>query len=246
MTVLCAVSRCRPPGRHRDGCTDHHCRGCIPAPAADGLRLCRFHTNRLGADAREAARLHSELEHCLVGGDGHGERTTGGTVDHSLPINEAVVDARATIAHVLANWCKLIADERGLSLPWVWELQPLPEGVYGPPRLVHRITEAPPSLGRYIDTHSTWLAAHELAADASDELDDLVRQARRLAYPSGSRIVEISPCPMDDCAGTVRAVLRPADALLPSMLACTDDTTHTWPATSWRAFARVVHGRTTR
>lgn len=236
---LCTRPGCAIPGRHQDGCDTDQCPGCLTALAADGLRLCTLHTRRIGADARDLAKLHRELELRLVGSDRPGEKTSGSR-SYGLTINEPVIDVRTEIAHVLAAWCRLIAEQRGIHLPWVWDLVHVPEGHYGPPRLVQHTAESVPSLARYVDTHSTWLAASEYAADISTELDDLARRARRYAHPSGTRLIDVCPCPMPQCAGSVRAVMRPTDSLLPSELACTESTEHTWPSSSWRRLARAV------
>lgn len=215
---LCVNPTCR--GRdHLHDCADDGCRGCLPRPAADGLRLCLVHTERIGNDAIQAATLHGELVERLTGGMGAGEPVSGSSERTRVP-NPRAVEMRATIRHVLVGWTKLIAEERGFSAP----------------------ADEIDAIGRFVARAAQWLAATDYADEVSVELDDLVHAAKRVAYPSGTRAVDIAPCPTADCVGTVRAVLRPRDALLPSELVCDADGEHRWGATQWHAFARRTKG----
>jgi hypothetical protein len=45
------------------------------------------------------------------------------------------------------------------------------------------------------------------------------------------------------CGGTVKAIVRPADSLLPSELVCDADDGHRWPAGTWHGFRRAVKAR---
>lgn len=219
--LLCLLASCALPGRHRDGCTDDVCRGCQPAQAADGLNLCRLHTDRIPTDAAAAAVLYDELALRLLGGTGGGEPVSG-TADRTRLPNPAAVDARATIRHTLVAWCRLIAEQRGFALP--------DDDVH--------------AMAAYVARSATWLAATDYADEAADELHQLAHgRMRAVAYPTGARVVEIAPCPHDGCGGTVKAILRPADSLLPSELACDRHDEHRWPASAWREFRRAVEGR---
>lgn len=218
--VLCLLATCRVPGRqHRDGCDGERCT-CLRARAADGLRLCQRDTERIGQDAITLAELHGELALRLLGGTGMGERV-GGTPDDTRIPNAAAVEVRTEIRHVLVAWCRLIAEERGFLLP--------PDTVE--------------AMGAYVMVSATWLAATEYADEVASELGELRRRAWGIAYPSGTRAIDIAPCPMPQCTGTVRAVLRATDALLPSELACDADDGHRWGAAQWHAFGRAVKAR---
>lgn len=234
--VLCLLPTCRVPGRqHRDGCDGEQCT-CLRAQAADGLKLCRHHTDRIGSDAQDLAQLYDELALRLLGGTGMGERV-GGTPDDTRVPNPAAVEVRTEIRHVLVAWCRLVAEERGFALP----------------------ADDVEAMGAYVARSATWLAATEYADEVAGELGALRSRAWGVAYPSGTRTIEIAPCPMlilieapDDpnwvptlvrCGGTVRAVLRRTDALLPSELVCDADDGHRWGAAQWHAFGRAVKGR---
>lgn len=244
---LCATT-CRIPKRHLPDCTDEQCRGCLPALAADGLMLCRYHAERIGADALEAAALDPDLALALTG---QGEPGVRG--DHGgLSLNDQAAEARTMLRAILSGWCRLIAEERGITLPgaWRWMLQPLPDGVEGPLVTFRRfhVSESIEALARYVVHHGQWLAAHPAAADCSAELRDLLRQCRAAAYPSGTRIVPVGLCPVVDddgmpCDGKLRAMIRPGESLLPSAVGCDVDEAHRWAASEWRALGRTMGQR---
>src|SRR6185369_8831391 len=116
MTLSCTRSGCALPRRHKDGCDNDTCRGCLPAMAQDGLRLCPLHTTRIATDALRCAELDGDIEQVLAASGRPGERTTG-TAEHGTVINERAVEIRREIRSVLVAWTRLIAEERGHALP---------------------------------------------------------------------------------------------------------------------------------
>lgn len=253
MIQLCINDTCRIPGRHDTGCDDEQCGGCLKALAADGLRLCWHHTNRLGPDAVEAATLWTELGLALIGqSDGTGRARNP---QPGLSINLPAVEHRTTIRQTLVGWTTHIADRRGLTLPCrpgPWELTPLPDGVQGPRnrRRTRTIDHSTIRLGRYVADHAQWLAATELAGDVSTELHHLVTRGRSLRQASGTRIVRIGPCPhkhetdneLTACDGTLRALLRQEASLFPSAVTCDANEDHTWASTQWMKLGRLLEG----
>jgi hypothetical protein len=225
--LLCAAPNCRKPGSHSTDCLgepDKPCRGCLPAPAADGLRLCRHCTNRLAADGAEAAVLWHELGLCLIGA-GVIDEVRASNPQPGLNLRETVIDARTTIRHTLVSWTLLISEERGIRLP----------------------ADHPRALGAYIAAHAQWLSAQPFAADAAGELHELVATARSLRQPSGTRIVKIGACPWVEedrgCTGVLRALLRQQASLLPSAVTCDTDEHHTWDSTQWTKLGRAMKAR---
>ena len=219
--LLCAATRCRIPGRHRDDCDNADCKGCLKARAADGLRLCPHCTRRIGTDAVETARLWYEIGEILAAAG-----STGIPADNPHPglvISPRAVEVRAEIRHTLVSWVRLIAEDRGMSLPR---------------------DESQHSLGAYVARHAQWLAAQEFAGEASDELGTLRTTAWATAYPEGVSIRFIGPCPeMENgalCPGNVRAIMRAADSLLPNKVVCDVDSTHEWPSERWRTLGRSM------
>lgn len=253
--LLCAAPHCRMPGRHGTDCKaepDKPCRGCIPAMAADGLRLCWRDEDFLGRNAIEAALLWTELGLQLLGTTGAGDGIRVKQAHPGLNLNEDVVEHRAVIRHTLVSWVKLISEDRGLTLPWrygPWELIRLPFGVQGPlwRRRTRTVDHATARLGRYIADHGKWLAAHPLAGGVSGELHGLVARGRTLRQASGTRVVPIGHCPGSQegrrCSGTLRALLRREASLLPSAVACDADETHSWDSTQWTKLGRVMNER---
>lgn len=228
--LLCASPRCKPPTRHKPDCVQdpaEPCRGCLPARAADGLRLCQYETDRLALHPVEAATLWIELGLSLVGtssGDGIGQKNPG----RGLNLNPKVVEHRATIRHTLVSWTRLVCEERGFTPP--------PDSVE--------------ALGKFLANQVRWLAAQDFAGDVADEMAGLVETGRSLRQPSSTRIIEIGPCPRtadsDDeeeqtpCPGVLRALLRSEASLLPSAVQCDADEGHTWASHQWRHLGKEM------
>lgn len=171
-TDLLCVATCRIPDRHRDGCVDE-CLGCLPGRKADGVNLCQHHVDRLTTDPVELATLHAELELVLMRTGSSGEKVSGTGAEPPAP-RDRVVETRTEIRHTLASWCRLVAEERGIQLP----------------------ADELPAMGAYLKLHATWLAAHEAAGEVSDELGSLRRRAWSIAYPNGTKVVTVGPCPI--------------------------------------------------
>lgn len=237
--LLCAVADCAIPNRHQPACPGD-CRGCLPGRALDGAYLCGHHAGRLPVDIREAGELHAALELRLATSGIGGERTSGSPT-RSPAVNGAAVEARTTIRHTLASWARLVAEERGVSLPGHWTLVALPPGVQGPLERTWTVTDTAEAMATWLAGHAGWLAAQPYADEAVDEFRELAHgQPRRVAYPNGTRSFDAAPCPAEGCAGMLRAILRRTDALLPSELVCSEDDGHVWPASSWLTLGRQL------
>jgi hypothetical protein len=236
--LLCAAPRCAIPRRHRGGC-DTDCRGCLPARAADGIRLCPVDLRRLATNAAKVAELHGELELVLKAA-GNGERTAS-KPGPGTPPRDAVVEMRTEIRHVLVSWCRLISEERGFALP----------------------DDQVPAMGAYIARYADWLAAQEYAGEVADELAGLASRAWGVAYQTGTRRVVVGPCPLcggipygrnwaveplppgfigpPQRRGRLQALRRERDQdKLPSEVYCDMVDEHRWPAERWRELDRLV------
>jgi len=226
VTLLCASPRCRIPNRHTDECQTDGCGGCLKARAADGLMLCWHCTGRIGKDAVEVARLWYEIGHILAAGGSTG--VPAQNPHPGLVLNGQAADVRLEIRHVLASWCRLVAEERGIALPR---------------------DESQHTLGAYVRLHEQWLAATEYADEVADELAGLRGRAWATAYPETVSVVEIGTCPEhtadgEQCHGTIRAILpRTEDRkgnILPGKVACDADSTHEWTSERWRVMGRAM------
>lgn len=204
----------------------------VPRQAADGLRLCNPCVSRLAPQSLAAADLYDELALALTTSGTPGETPPPNKPGSREP-NEAAVWSRAHIRHTLASWCKLIAEDRGLSLP--------DDDVH--------------AMASYIGRHSMWLAAQSFADEVCVELRELAfGRARAVAYPSGGRSYQIRaadgqpvPCPCriegedEKCGGTLWAILRRSDSPLPSELACDVDDGHRLASTQWLRYGQQLH-----
>jgi hypothetical protein len=165
-------------------------------------------------NATKLADLHGELElQLLVTGDPGQASSDPGP---GSPPRDVIVEVRAEIRHVLVSWCRLVAEKRGIAPP----------------------VDTVPTMGAYLAKHAEWLAASEYAGEVADELAGYVSRAWGLAYPNGTRRVEVGPCPL--CEGTLTAVVRATDSLLPSEVACDRDEAHRWPSERWRELDRLI------
>jgi len=194
--------------------------------------LCQHETNKLAEHPVEAAQLYAELSLALVGqgaGDGIHQKNPG----QGLNLNGKVVAHRTLIRHRLVSWTLLVCEERGFTQP--------------------RDTVC--ELGRFLSAQASWLAAQEFAGEAVDELAELVETGRSLRQPSGTRIIEIGPCPRTvvieanedgeedmqfPCKGVVRALLRTEASLLPSACQCDENEEHTWASHQWRHLGKEM------
>jgi hypothetical protein len=105
-----------------------------------------------------------------------------------------------------------------------------------PPR--HQLGQDVAALTSFLAAHAEWLAgfdgdyaAHELG-NIAYRLEQVVRQT------TPARVKRIAPCPETNCPGTLEAIVRKEDDLLPSHVYCSADRAHTWAPEEWRALRR--------
>jgi hypothetical protein len=134
------------------------------------------------------------------------------------PLPAAVLSLRRQTVDTLTSWALLVCEERDLRGP------------------AHAGDVA--ALTSFLAAHAEWLAgfdgdyaAHELGHIAY-RLEQVVRQT------TPARVKRIAPCPEKDCTGTLEAVVRKEDDLLPSHVYCSADRAHTWAPEEWRALRR--------
>jgi len=217
---LCVSPLCRSRGYHWDDCEGSPCQGCQPRLAADQSRLCRICTRRLGEDIAALPELHAELEHNLVGGSG-GDKTP--SKPGSRVPSPAAMDVRAEIRAHLVSWTRLVIEERA------WKATP---------------ADNPTAIAGFLAIHVDWLANHDAAGECADEFANLCGRARRIAYPNGTRTIEVGYCQRETdgirCDGVIKAILRRVDSLLPSAIVCDTDPDHTWDPTQWLRLGRQL------
>lgn len=171
----CAAPHCGIRNRHRDDCDETTCIGCLPRWAADGLHLCWVCVRRISEDAHRAAELHEDLTLTLIHRRAPGERTSG-SGDRAPAVDGEVVEARTAIKVTLVSLARLIAEQRGFSIP----------------------DDSVPQIAEFVARSAEWLAAHPLAGDHANDLRDIVSDPRtwRLAYPARSDRLYIGDCPL--------------------------------------------------
>lgn len=186
-------------------------RGRLPALA--GWRICRSCRENLGEGLAMLPELYEECGRLLNGSSKRGqarERRSGQPIS-GMPFNAAAADVRAKILAVLGSWSGMVVEQRGVSAP-------------------RRTADA---LAGFLALHTDWIAAHAAAGDATEEVAQLVRFARRVAYPDSVRRVPVGECVDGECTGELIAMLHSADPLLPTEITCDVDPRHTWPAYRW-------------
>lgn len=210
-----------------------------PRASRDGVRLCEGHYAGMVKDLHALPTLHTQLARFLVESGGDGTRTSRTSV--GIALNPAVVATRDHIKATLVAWTRIALEEG----PW---RVPPPDDCA--------------EIAHWLDLRADWLANREWSYEIAHNLAETAHEARRLLQPDKPYLVEIGACPetvdvvheetgepgIERCDGTIIAVMRRADSLLPSMLRCTshaddEDDPHAWGAAEWHILGRRM-GRT--
>lgn len=184
-TALLCEANCAVRGRHIGECDRRDaCRGCQPRQAADGLRLCIVHADRVAADARDTVALHADLALVLIRRGRGGEGVSGSSSGAPVP-DEDVMEARAAIRSTLIQLTKVITSERGVRAPLAMRgRKPY-------------IDTRPEALGPFVARHARWLAAHTNAGRYANLLHEATHgDVCRIAYPVTSDRIYIGDCPL--------------------------------------------------
>jgi hypothetical protein len=83
-----------------------------PRPALDGLYLCYGHRQELERLIAEMPGRADDLDRAAGAGGGRGDGTHSG-----ISIDPRAAEHRSHMAGVLASWCRLVAEERGVTPP---------------------------------------------------------------------------------------------------------------------------------
>lgn len=228
--TLCVVPDCFVRGRHTtDGC-DADCTGCLPGLAADGLRVCRHHHDRARRDLHRLPELDAALTVALTRGRRPSQSgPVGGTHTVDLVLDERVMDHRDFLRERLAAMVAFVAEERGFTGPTRWDVG---------------------SVCAWLARSHDWSCASQMAATYVLQLDRLTRRAHALAYPNGTRVYPVGPCTGHTtstegervpCTGTLHAIIRDTESLLPSQLACDAPESHTFAPHEWMGLGRTLH-----
>lgn len=171
--------------------TNHRCPRHPNRMAAPGLMVCSGDDDRpgcvqqLGASLDYLASMWDELawEH-LASHGGFGHQSHGSRPPCSLDVIEAMDASGGThgetpIAHVVAEWCRVVVEDRRLVAP----------------------SHDTGQRARWLGTQVGWLCGQDFADEAINELRDA---ARALAGLLGdSRQGQCTSCPTEGCTGTL-------------------------------------------
>jgi hypothetical protein len=160
-----------------------------PRPAVDGLYLCHGDLNQLERLVAEMPARANDLDRAAGVGGGRGDGTHGG-----ITIDDRAATHRSHMAGVLASWCRLVAEERGI-------LPPASADLY----------RTAPWLIRHID----WCAGNRWVDEMLTELRQISGQAMGISDIPARRVPLGEQCLTHEggerCEGTVTIVVRGDD-----------------------------------
>lgn len=153
---------------------------------------------------------------------------TTGTREKPLPVNLLRLEHVIQVRGVLASWAQMVAEERNVAVPD----DPDP-----------RVTSG------FLRRHLDFCCQQAWADEMATEILELGRRAWSLLNPSGIRRIEIGRCHEQDededgllhqCAGTLSALVRKSDDLLPSSIRC-DSCGVEITADRWLTYGRQIN-----
>lgn len=227
MTV-CILPHRRDPDRARN--------------AGPGLLVCLGCRGDLHRALVDLPALYDGLieRHVRSGLPSAGQRVSG-SATRPIPHNEDVGDVRGRVRFELAAWSASVAEQRAVTAP---------------------DSRSPSVTARFLLRHLEWLlstdgwrtvegktvARDETVTVFADTVRELRRDAYGLLYPTGRRRFDVGPCPeivtpasatteAVTCPGTLVALLRPDDDLLPSSWSC-ETCGMELPASRWASYGR--------
>lgn len=216
MTVFCTSPHCTMPGQHQPGCPDEHCRGCQPALAMEGARLCGHCRDRLGDDAMGCAVMYEAMV-ARVGYPGQCMDGGAGTREPGLDLDPEMLAARDALHAGLSDICRRIVT--GRSATGRWRSQP-PDAVL--------------EMAVFIVANADWMAeapyAHLLAMDLRALRTH--GDAQRFAFRARRVRTFVGTCPFlldgTDEACEARLYTAPGEALITCPRCTAEGTVEQW------------------
>lgn len=160
-----------------------------PNLALDGLRLCWCHRRDLERLIAELPARHDDLTRPLGA-----PSTTRGTSAPGLSVDEAAADLRHEMTALLASWCSVVVDTRGVTAPAseeIWRTAP------------------------WLTVHVEWCAAQEFAGDMLAELRGVTGRSYGIADIPARYLDLGDQCLTHEdgerCTGVVTLVVRGDD-----------------------------------
>ncbi len=196
--------------RHEPVCpTLRHDGELDPPRVAPGRMICFDCRDQVEEDLVELPGLYELCAYMLDLRRHHMRERVSGHRPHGIALNDTVVAIRSDILGVLASWCALVSNERGVP---------------GPDELsIRRLTT-------FLAVHLNWLTEQPSAPDLVDELAELSRSATEALRPSAGHSLELGRCARPDCDRIVRAEGH-AEGEPPYQVSC--EAGHVWTPDQW-------------
>jgi len=175
-----------------------------------GLRLCPACQRVLGDRLTELPRLYRACEQVLEIRRQHPVGMTRGRRSTGICLDEVTVSVRGDTVRLLASFCEMIVDERGVTGPGSLDVK---------------------ALSSFLLAHVDWLAVHAAAVDFAEEIAAAIVDLRRTLNPVQVRTIELGPCTRDGCGRMVRASVSVASQRSAPQVGC--DAGHTWHPRQW-------------
>jgi hypothetical protein len=158
-----------------------------PRRALDGLYLCHGHHTELERLIAEMPARYDDLQRPKGAG---GPKITFAN-DPGLSVDEAAVNLRQQITGTIASWCRVVAEDRGIT----------------PPDSVDISRTAP-----WLTTHVDWCAAHRWVDEMLVELRQITGRAIGITDIPARRVELGEQCLIhadgDRCIGEITIIVR--------------------------------------
>ncbi|MET8987746.1 hypothetical protein ABZW49_20055 [Nonomuraea wenchangensis] len=185
------------------------------APVHDMGRVCDRCTTPLITDLRDIPSLDTELDVTayrqarITAGNAGGGRST----EKPLPLNLTADDAGRALKAVLALWCDLVAEQRGVGKP----------------------LDGLPSMSRWLLEHITWIRHFPAGAEAVTQIRSAVADVRRIIDRPR---VKVYTGQCDECGSALYASENAPYAACP--VCVTPDGDRTWYSVQERRDAMLA------
>ncbi len=197
---------------------DHRSRDCVPLCG----RICARCVGRLHRELRALLELYEESDQALTRTTPRlRERVSGSRSTVGIVLDDSAMALRAQVTDVLAQWARLVVDERRDRTPRPRE-----------PRMG--------SLVRFLQEQLPWLARHPAAIDFDEEVTELLAAFGKLFGPGQVRRFPLGSCPEPGCDGTLHGVISAGGGRVPSHVTC--DAGHALPPHQWMRVADRLKG----
>lgn len=172
-----------------------------PRQAVDGLYLCRGHLLELERLVAEMPMRHDDLNRALIAA---GPKTSTGS-SPGLTVDEVAVDLRREMTDLVASWCRVVAEDRGIQTP------------AGP-----ELTRTAPWLIQHLD----WCAANRWIDEMLGELRKVTGRAIGFTDIPARRIRLGEQCRThadgERCDGIITIIVRGDDWIARCRTCCID------------------------